>query len=341
MKRFVVKEWAELISDPINFKEQTQLIFDHADLPVVKDELSLTLRLKIQSHNSFHWAVIFGKGTEGSRTPRLELIPNKSSFHVRFSSNWSDNVGIQEVWDGLLLDRWYHLAYTISDSEKRLDFYIDGKWVGFDCIPNIKTGKVVFNDGPLYIGQTFKNGDISNFRYFNWRLSADEVKEDSLNTQITYGSKVAFVHVPTGKYLSTKGIKYDYGQLGQQHMVVGTGRKIDLKNDLLKLMHQATGGILHSHVISCGSTPLMKHQQGRNGDDDWLIQRYNSIYSKDDSVYVCNNDMISLIHFNSNNTALYSHPILFGDGSQEVSCHGNGNDENNKWRIELVDDSEL
>ncbi|CAI2178060.1 5272_t:CDS:2 [Funneliformis geosporum] len=310
-------------------------------------------------------------GTEGScRTPRLELTPNKSSLHVRFSGNWCENVGINEVGDGLLLDKWYHLAYTISDSEKRLDFYIDGEWVGFDCIPDVRTGKVVFNDGPLYIGRSFHkgfDGDVSNVRYFNWRLCAEEVKEDSLNTRITYGSKVALVHEPTGKYLSTKGIKYDCGRFGQ-HMVVGTGRKIDLNNDVFTVIeangtsvsvgspllfnnivgfkHQATGGILHSHGLNFGSTPLMRHQQvtlrqGRNGDDDWLIRRYNSAISKDDSVYVCNNDIICLIHFKSDKPALYSHPILFGDGSQEVSCHGNGNDDNNKWRIELIDDSKL
>ncbi|CAG8727187.1 7253_t:CDS:2, partial [Funneliformis caledonium] len=39
--------------------------------------------------------------------------------------------------------------------------------------------------------------------------------------------------------------------------------------------------------------------------------------------------------------SLYSHPKLLEDGTQEVSCHGNGNDENNKWRIELIDDSKL
>ncbi|CAI2180019.1 2914_t:CDS:2 [Funneliformis geosporum] len=149
--------------------------------------------------------------------------------------------------------------------------------------------------------------------------------------------------------------------------VVGNGRELDLKNDLYTVIeangtsvrsgspvsfdtivgfkHQATGGILHSHTKYYGSTPLMNHQQvtiwhGRNGDDNWLIRRFNSSTSSGDSDFLSDGDIISLIH-GKTELALYSHPMLFGDGSQEASCHGNGNDENNKWRIELIDDSEL
>jgi hypothetical protein len=59
--KFAVKEWAELISGPISMKEQDQRIFKHADLPAVKDKLSITLRLKIHKHFS-DWSTIFHKG---------------------------------------------------------------------------------------------------------------------------------------------------------------------------------------------------------------------------------------------------------------------------------------
>ncbi|CAG8699821.1 4960_t:CDS:2, partial [Funneliformis caledonium] len=151
------KEWAEIISNPIFFNEDSQRVFEHDNLPVVKDELSVTLRLKLQSHTS-HWAVIFHKGTEGMiRTPRLELIPNKSSLHARFTGKLDNNLGINELGDGLLLGKWYHVTYTLSDSEKRLDIYIDGEWFGFYGIQNVQTEKVVFNDGPLYIGRPFSS----------------------------------------------------------------------------------------------------------------------------------------------------------------------------------------
>ncbi|GBC09070.1 hypothetical protein RclHR1_00860008 [Rhizophagus clarus] len=44
--------------------------------------------------------------------------------------------------------------------------------------------QVIFNTGPLYIGNdlyTGITGQINDFRYFNWRLSADEVTNDYLN----------------------------------------------------------------------------------------------------------------------------------------------------------------
>ncbi|CAJ0759006.1 14943_t:CDS:1, partial [Entrophospora sp. SA101] len=42
--------------------------------------------------------------------------------------------------------------YTLSDSEKRLDIYIDGLWVGFYGIQEVQTQKVLFNTEELVIG---------------------------------------------------------------------------------------------------------------------------------------------------------------------------------------------
>ena len=68
------------------------------------------------------------------------------------------------IGDRLLLNRWYHITYTLSDSEKRLDVYIDGVWIGYYSIQNVKTQKIIFNDGPFYIGRAFSwkgfNGEI-------------------------------------------------------------------------------------------------------------------------------------------------------------------------------------
>jgi hypothetical protein len=93
-------------------------------------------------------------GNDDNRTPILQLTENKSALHPRFTGNWSWNLGIYETDDGLSLDKWYHIAYTLSDPEKRLDIYLDGEWVGYYCIEKVKTQKVVFNDGPLHIGCT-------------------------------------------------------------------------------------------------------------------------------------------------------------------------------------------
>ncbi|CAI2175352.1 13966_t:CDS:2 [Funneliformis geosporum] len=290
----------------------------------------------------------FDERTEDSvRTPGYWLSANRSALHARFSGNWDKSAGIEELGDGLLLDKWYHLTYTLSDSEKRLDLYIDSEWVGFYCIQDVKKQNVVFNDGPLYIGRAFANGFngvISNVRYFNWRLSTR--------------SEGRFLS--TNKYLSTKGIKY---KKINQYMVVGNGREIDLKNDVWTVIgpygtsvnagspvpfntivgfnHQSTGGNLHSHNMNDGRiTPISKQQHvtinpGISCDDDFFIQRYNS--TKDESEYLMNGDIIYLFHITTNKPALYSNSISFADGTQEVSCHRNGNNENKKWRIELID----
>ena len=97
-------------------------------------------------------------------TPILQLTPNKSKLHARFTGNWNNNVGIDEIGDRLLLNKWYHLTYTLSDPEKRLDVYIDGEWFGYYAIQNVQTQNVIFNNGPLHIGRAFSwngfRGDI-------------------------------------------------------------------------------------------------------------------------------------------------------------------------------------
>ncbi|GES75959.1 glycosyltransferase family 39 protein [Rhizophagus clarus] len=349
MTKHVVREWIELISDTISFGENDQRVFENAGLPAVNEDLSLsiTLRLKIRKHG-LTYATIFHKGTKDLiRTPGFWLTGNKSALCPRFTCNWNPNVGIDELGDGLSLNK---------------------------CIQSVKTQKVNFNDGPLYIGccHSWKgfNGEISNFRYFNWRLSSEEVKRDFFNSSrkpILYGSRIALVHVSTRKYLSTKGIKYDFGQQNQQYMVICNGQEIDLKSDVWTVIgangksvitgspvslnttigfkHQATGHNLHSHDTNYGRyTPISKQQQVTlcrdvNTDDDWLVQRYspNTPNSFDNSGNLMSGEIIDLSH-SKTNKSLYSHSIILGDGSQEVSCHKDESETNNKWRIELVTD---
>ncbi|CAB4384012.1 unnamed protein product [Rhizophagus irregularis] len=236
----------------------------------------------------------------------------------------------------------------------------------------VKTHKAVFNDGPLHIGRAIRhngfNGEISNVRYFNWRLSPEEVMEDFINESqrkpIVYGSKIALKHLSTGKYLSTKRVKYDFGPNNQQYMIICNGQEIDTENDVWTLIetsdkginegdpvslnniigfkHKSTGYYLHSHNTYNGKvTPISKQQQvtlrpGEIGvDDEWLIRRYNPTTSYDTG-HLMNGDIIGLFHNKTNKSALYSHAVLLGDGSQEVSCSGDGSESNNKWRIELV-----
>jgi hypothetical protein len=108
---------------------------------------------------------IYVKGEQDLvRTPSLYLTPSKSAPHVRFSLNENSNAGIDSVGNGLLLNRWYHLAYTLSETKKRLDFYIDGELAGIYIIQ--PTEQIVFNIAPLCIGNdTFYNGTTGQIRY--------------------------------------------------------------------------------------------------------------------------------------------------------------------------------
>ncbi|RGB31885.1 concanavalin A-like lectin/glucanase domain-containing protein, partial [Rhizophagus diaphanus] len=182
MKIFFVKEFCEIISEPRIFNG-SGLTVQHAELPEVDDELSVSLRIKLKSHYS-SWAAVFRKGGKESpgnlvRTPGLFLYANNSKLHPRFTGNWKDNVGLGEVGDGLLLNKWYHITYTLSDSEKRMDIYINGVWTAFYAIENVQMHKIKFNDKPLDIGWSI-DGEIGNFRYFNWRLSAEEAMKNYL-----------------------------------------------------------------------------------------------------------------------------------------------------------------
>ncbi|CAG8809550.1 28080_t:CDS:2, partial [Dentiscutata erythropus] len=153
MKNFIVRKWAEIISDSVSFGEQDQKVVQHVDLPVVKNELSITLRINLKQHID-DWASVFHKGTESLiRTPGLWLTAHKSALHARFTGNWNGSAGIDAL-DGLLLQQWYHIAYTLSDPKKRLDIYINGEWSGFFSIQDVRKQNVIFNDGPMYIGKS-------------------------------------------------------------------------------------------------------------------------------------------------------------------------------------------
>jgi hypothetical protein len=182
MSLFRVPSYLQLMTTP------------HNELPEVTNEVSITLRLNIKSHDNY-WTCVFHKGKviiyaslEGEfdckfvcfsilnkyiyvkgeqdpvRTPSLWLTPSKSAPHPRFSLNNDLNAGIDSVGNGLLLNRWYHLAYTLSETKKRLDFYIDGELAGVHIIQ--PTEQIVFNSAPLYIGNdTFYNGTTGQIRY--------------------------------------------------------------------------------------------------------------------------------------------------------------------------------
>ncbi|CAG8470015.1 concanavalin A-like lectin/glucanase domain-containing protein [Gigaspora rosea] len=175
------RTYRELITEPVLFTPEYNRVINHSELPVVIDELSITLKLYIGRHNESYQIFCKGK-TRASRAPELWLNRDNSTPSLGFSITGDSFVWIKLVGYEFQLYRWYHIAYTLSDSEKRIYFYIDGKWIGSYSIIMIQCQSFIFNDEPLYIGKhplwSGFLGQISNFRYYNFRLSHEEVLMD-------------------------------------------------------------------------------------------------------------------------------------------------------------------
>ncbi|RHZ58331.1 hypothetical protein Glove_374g60 [Diversispora epigaea] len=174
-----------IFSGPLDFPVNKKVV-QHYELPPVRNELSITLRLKIDSHNSVKYPTIFHKGvTNEIRNPALFLSPSTSAPIPVCSTNTNMNLCLT-VGTGLETNKWYHIGYTLSEPNKRMDFYIDGSWAGSKSIEQVQTQIIMFNQDPLYIGYSFVNGDfkgkIGNFRYYNWCLSANEIAENFVDT---------------------------------------------------------------------------------------------------------------------------------------------------------------
>ncbi|CAG8733966.1 31828_t:CDS:2 [Gigaspora margarita] len=167
-----------IFSEPTNFPTNKKTI-QHDELPSVTNELSMTFQLNLERHDS-NWIPIFHKGEDAqhTRNPALWLSPNDLKPHpiCSVNNNWNHHFSTS----GLELNKWYHIAYTLSEPQKRMEFYVDGELVGYTDVKDI-----IFNEFPLKIGHSDKStdfqGQMSNFRYYNIRLSADEIFKDYIS----------------------------------------------------------------------------------------------------------------------------------------------------------------
>ncbi|PKC63673.1 hypothetical protein RhiirA1_537606 [Rhizophagus irregularis] len=176
--------------------------------------------------------------------------------------------------------------------------------------------------------------------------------------QIRYGSKIALKHVATGRFLSSKDIRYDTGS--KQHIVFCGNWQPDRQTDfwivipphkqnrkagnpvafnsLIGCKHQQTSRNLHSHNII--ESPKTKQQEvtcaGPDTNDIWLLQRHSINSDYNNSGHWEIGDTISLRHDNTKKS-LSSHDFLLNDGNQEVTCHADGHEENHKWIVEVFE----
>ncbi|KAF0562326.1 concanavalin A-like lectin/glucanase [Gigaspora margarita] len=178
-KEIDLNNYLEIFSGPINFPTNKKTI-QHNKLPSVTNELSVTLQLYLKRHDSSS-ITIFHKGedTQHARTPALWLSADDSKPRPSCSvkNSWAHFIS---AGNNLELNKWYHIAYTLSEPQKRMEFYVNGELVGYTDEKDI-----IFNEFPLKIGHSDKysdfQGQMSNFRYYNIRLSADEIFKDYIS----------------------------------------------------------------------------------------------------------------------------------------------------------------
>ncbi|CAG8441615.1 13527_t:CDS:2 [Ambispora gerdemannii] len=174
---------------------------------------------------------------------------------------------------------------------------------------------------------------------------------------VRMGSHITLKHVITGRFLSSH--KQNYYGGSKQQQVFGNrwtpgpddywiaipaykddgepGEKIRYGTEI-RLKHITTRRNLHSHGGI--SSPKTNQQEVTcfgddhvtDANDSWIVQRhsYNQIY--DNSSYWHVDDIISL-HHAATGLALHSHDHALDAEHQEVTCFGNGHEENDKWRI--------
>ncbi|CAG8757690.1 7813_t:CDS:2, partial [Racocetra persica] len=172
-------DYLEIFSRPTYFPTNKKTI-QHDKLPSVTNELSVTFQLNLKRHSS-NWITIFHKGEDAqqARTPALWLTPNDSQpcLVCSVNSNWNKNVLTETR---LELNKWYHIVYTLSEPQKCMELYVNSKLIG-----SIDTKEIKFNEFPLKIGHsgtyTDFQGQMSNFRYYNIRLSTDEIFKDYIS----------------------------------------------------------------------------------------------------------------------------------------------------------------
>ncbi|CAG8494464.1 2518_t:CDS:2 [Ambispora leptoticha] len=173
---------------------------------------------------------------------------------------------------------------------------------------------------------------------------------------VRLGSHITLKHVMTGRFLASQKQNYHGGSQQQQvfgnrwtpgpddYWIVMPAHKHDGEpgakiryGDGIRLKHVTTRRNLHSH--NGFKSPVSNQQEvtcfgddhNSDSNDNWIVQRhsYNQVYEKS-QWHV--DDIISLHHANTK-LALHSHDIALDGEHQEVTCFGNGHEENDKWRI--------
>eukprot|EP01080_Neovahlkampfia_damariscottae_P001683 gene1683-452_t len=129
--------------------------------PYKNSQLSILLRIFITQDFTGKWRNLFHKGnSDQERTFATWLSPNTNTLHCRISTTHNKNDGFNSK-SVLKINQWYTVAFVLSDDTYSL--YIDNILDTCYKLP----GKVIFNNGPLYIGKNpWYNGFVGKMSEF-------------------------------------------------------------------------------------------------------------------------------------------------------------------------------
>ncbi|CAB4384705.1 unnamed protein product [Rhizophagus irregularis] len=157
--------------------------------------------------------------------------------------------------------------------------------------------------------------------------------------QIRYGSKIALKHVATGRFLSSKDIRYDTGS--NQHIVFCGNWQPDRQTDFWIVIPPHAQNRKAGNPVAFNSLIGLKHQQtSRN------LHSHDGIESRKQS-----NKRSLVVRAIAMTTGYYNviasiaiitirdigRLVTQLDGNQEVTCHADGHEENHKWIVEFFE----
>ncbi|CAG8823461.1 17637_t:CDS:2, partial [Racocetra persica] len=102
------RAYRELITEPVKFTYNSKRVISHLVLPVVRDELSITLKINVLNHDPYsenQYAVFYKGVTTANRTPSLWLKSSNSTPCLRLSITGNNDTGINMDGYGFLLNR--------------------------------------------------------------------------------------------------------------------------------------------------------------------------------------------------------------------------------------------
>jgi hypothetical protein len=157
---------------------------------------------------------------------RLHLYEDFFDFDYTPFGWQNGSQGIRYGFDNSIINRWIHLAVTFDTKEVR--WYINGKFVQKEEVPEYTGSKLAHSDGNLMIGSDGAlhfNGAIDELKLFNYALSAKAVEVEA--------KKIDSLTISTANQNTIKGMKVNTtATLVANRKYIDTGKTVKLSSGI-------------------------------------------------------------------------------------------------------------